>query len=174
MNTRLTLAIAAVFLAVTPATAADHGTGHKMNMPESMSGKITIKSPWARASIGKNGAAFVTLVNAGNTDDKLIGATANISRRVELHTHKMDGNIMRMRQVENVPLPAGSTVMLKPGGHHVMFMGLTRELVEGQSFPLTLIFEKAGQMEVSVKIGKMGASGPMGGMKGHGGHKMKH
>ena len=70
--------------------------------------------------------------------------------------------------------------MLKPGGHHVMLMGLTRKLTEGNSFPLTVIFEKAEKIQISVKIGKMGAGGPMGDMKqmnghgGHSGHGMKH
>jgi len=185
MNKSLMSAIAAVSLLGSSALADGHG--HKMPGSPSMEGEmhgkeIMVKSPWARASIGKNGAAFVTVVNGGKTDDKLVGVLSDIAKRTELHTHKMEGNIMRMRPVENIPVPAGGTVTLKPGGHHVMFMGLKQKLSEGGEFPLTLIFEKAGKMRVSVKIGKMGAMGAMGatgtkgGMPDHGsqgGYKMK-
>ena len=170
MIIRTALALALAFFAAT-ATSADH---HMTGMQSGAA--VTVTEAWARASIGKNGAAFLTVTNRGKTGDTLVGVTADVARRVELHTHKMDGNIMRMRQIQNVPIAAGATVMLKPGGHHVMLMGLTRKLAEGESFPLTLVFEKAGKMQVSVKIGKIGAAGPMGGMKpmgGHGGHKMK-
>jgi copper(I)-binding protein len=159
-------------IVATTATAADH---HHTGMPGGSA--VTVDKAWARASIGKNGAAYFTLTNTGKSDNKLVGVSSDVARRVELHTHKMDGNIMRMRALENIIVPAGESVTLKPGGHHVMLMGLTRKLKEGDSFPLTVIFAKAGQMRISVKVGKMGAAGPMGGMKpvgGHGGHKMKH
>lgn len=167
-------AAAAALLLSTPVFADGHG--HKGQSSGTMKDamqthKVMIEAPWARASIGKNGAAFVTISNMGKTDDKLIDVLSDIARRTELHTHKMDGNVMRMRPVESIPVPAGGTVTLKPGGHHVMFMGLERKLTEGEAFPLTLIFEKAGKMQVSVKIGKMGA---MGSMPKNGGHKMKH
>ena len=138
---------------------------------------ITVAKAWARASVGRNGAAYFTVLNKGKADVKLIGVTADVAVRVGLHTHKMDGDIMRMRPLENIVVPAGASVTLKSGGHHVMLMGLTRKLKEGDAFPLTVLFEKAGKMQVSVKVGKVGAAGPMGGMKrmdGHGGHKMKH
>jgi copper(I)-binding protein len=175
MKTHVAAALAAL-LFYTPVLADGHG--HKGHSSGAMHNQeIMIKAPWARASIGKNGAAFLTVVNMGKTDDKLVGASSDIAKRVELHTHKMDGNIMRMRQVENIPIPAGGTITLKPGGHHVMFMGLGRKLTEGEEFPLTLIFEKAGRMQVNVKIGKMGAMGAGGKMPDHGSHggqKMKH
>lgn len=174
MNKSVVTALAAAFFLGSPVLADGHshrmqGSGH---LKADIHGKtVMVKNPWARASIGKNGAAFVTVVNMGKSNDRLIGAISDIAKRTELHTHKMDGNIMRMRQVENIPIAAGATVTLKPGGHHVMFMGLKRKLEEGAEFPLTLIFEKAGKMRVSVKVGKMGA---MGSMPDHGSHKMKH
>ncbi len=131
--------------------------------------KVSVEQPWARASVGKNGATFLTMVNKGNSDDRLVAAKADVSNRVELHTHIMEGNIMRMRQVEAIPVPAGKTVMLKPGGLHVMMIGLNKKLEEGQSFPLTLVFEKAGEVTVTVPIMKLGAMGPGGaGSMGHG------
>ena len=79
---------------------------------------------------------------------------------------------MRMRPLENIVVPAGASVTLQPGGHHVMLMGLTAPLKEGDSFPLTVVFENAIKMQTSVKVGKIGAAGPM---DGHGHHKkMKH
>ena len=138
---------------------------------------VNVAKAWARASVGKNGAAYFTVLNKGKADIKLIGVTADVAVRVGLHTHKVDGDIMRMRPLENIVVPAGASVTLKPGGHHVMLMGLTRKLKEGDAFPLTVLFKKAGKMQISVKVGKIGAAGPMGGMKhmdGHGGHKMKH
>ena len=138
---------------------------------------VTVAKAWARASIGKNGAAYFTLTNTSETDVKLVGVTADVARRVELHTHRMDGDIMRMRPLEDIVVPAGASVTLKPGGHHVMLMGLTQKQKEGDAFPLTVIFENAGKTQISVKVGKMGAAAPMGGMLhmgGHGHHKMKH
>ncbi len=159
-------------LAATTAASADHQKTGMHTGPA-----VTVAKAWARASIGKNGAAYFTLVNTGKTSVKLVGVTADVARRAELHTHKMDGDIMRMRPLENIVVPAGASVTLKPGGHHVMLMGLTRKLKEGDSFPLTAVFEKAGKIQISVKIGKIGAAGPMGGMQpmdGHGDHKMTH
>jgi len=167
MKICFTLAAAAALLAAA-AALAQH-TDHKMNMTAPMAdtiqeAKIMVVSPWARASIGKNGAAYFTIVNSGRTDDKLIGVMADVAKRVELHTHKMDGNVMRMRPIETIPVPSRATVTLQPGGNHVMLMGLNRKLTEGKSFLLTLVFDKAGKVEVSVRIGKMGAAGPIGGM----------
>jgi hypothetical protein len=166
--------IAALVLTIV-ATAAASADNHKMGKHSGPA--ITVAKAWARASISKNGAAYFTLVNMGKTDVKLVGITANVASRVGLHTHRMDGDIMRMRSLENVVVPAGASITLKPGGHHVMLMGLTAPLKEGDSFPLTVVFEKARKMRVSVKVGKMGAAGPMEGMKpmdAHGAHRMKH
>lgn len=182
MNKLFTLALTAAFLTGAPSVVAEHHKSHKMNMTAPMTGatqgaEIVIRSPWARASVGRNGAAYFTLVNSGESDIKLVGVSAGVAKRVELHTHKMEGDIMRMRPLEHIIVPAGTTVTLKPGGHHVMLMGLTQKLKEGDSFPLTMFFENAGRRHVSVKIGKIGAAGPMDGMKqmdGNGHHRMKH
>lgn len=127
-------------------------------------GDITVSNAWARASAGmaRAGAAFLTITNNGSTEDRVISAQSPVSDRAELHTHIKDGDVMRMRQVEDIPVHAGQTVTLQPGGLHVMFMGLHDGFKEGESFPLTLTFEKAGPVETTVTIlgaGAMGMSG---------------
>jgi hypothetical protein len=137
-------------------------------------GDITVEGPWARASAGpaRAGAAFMTLNNAGAVDDKLIAASTDVSNKAELHTHIRDGEIMRMRPVDGIDVPAGGVANLQPGGLHVMLMGLKQPLKEGEAFPLTLTFEKAGEVTVEVMVMKAGAMG-QGAMHGHGTMPMK-
>ena len=188
MKTLFTAVVVTISLACVPAISADQAKGHKMNMKsdamhkmhKTHGAKVMIKSPWARASVSRNGAAYFTLSNMRKTDAKVVGIMSDVAKRAELHTHKMDGEIMRMRPLENIIVPAGASVTLKPGGHHVMLMGLTRKLKEGESFPLTVVFANGNKQQVSVKVGKIAAAGPMGGMNhtkhmdGHGHGKMKH
>lgn len=132
-------------------------------------GKISIEQQWARATApgANNGAAFMTLVNDGATD-KIVAAAADVSDVVELHTHIKDGEVMRMRQVEAIEVTGGSTTALKPGGLHIMLIGLHQPLTEGDSFPLTLTFESGGEVVIDVPVRAMGAMG-----KSHGhGHSM--
>ncbi|SCA57566.1 conserved exported hypothetical protein [Candidatus Terasakiella magnetica] len=133
----------------------------------SFAADISVEGVWARASAGmaRAGAAFMTIKNTGMAD-KLVSAKANISNTTELHTHLHENGVMKMRQVKNIAVDKGMT-MLKPGGDHVMFMGLNEALKEGETFPLTLVFEKAGEMNVTVNVKKVGAMG-----MSHG--KMKH
>lgn len=123
-------------------------------------GDITVTDAWARASAGpsKTGAAFVTLTNTGSSDDALLSAEASsVSKVTQLHTHIKDGDVMRMRQVEKIDVPAGQTVTLQPGGLHVMFLDLQGSLTEGQTFPMTLTFAKAGTVETTVTVKTAGA-----------------
>ncbi len=138
----------------------------------SFAGDIAVEGVWARASAGmaRAGAAFMTIKNSGETD-KLVAAKADVSKRVELHTHLHEDGVMKMRQVENIEAAKGMT-MLKPGGLHVMFMGLNAPFKAGTNFPLTLVFEKAGEIKVDVKVRKAGAMGA-GEMK-HDMKKMEH
>ena len=135
--------------------------------------KIMIKDPWARASISKNGASYLTIMNHGKHPEKLIGVMAPVAKRVELHTHKNDNGVMRMREIKNIPLPPHGSVSLKPGGHHIMMIGLNRRLKLGDEFPLTLIFEKRGNITVTVKVRHAGALGRTPNHD-HGKHKIKH
>lgn len=137
---------------------------------------MMVNGPWSRASAGMAGAgaAFMDIMNSSGNDDKLVAAKANISAKVELHTHKMDGDVMRMRKVDFIPLPAGQTTQLKPGGYHVMFLGLKNPLKEGGKFDLTLVFEKAGEKTVTVEVKAPGAMGAMQGKGMEHMDKMEH
>jgi copper(I)-binding protein len=117
-------------------------------------GDLLIQHPWARPSIGKapNGAVFMRIVNRGTTADRLISAETERANKTELHTHIHDQGVMRMRPVEGIDLPAGAAIELKPGGEHVMLLGVTKPLSPGLGFPLTLTFARAGKVEVTVAI----------------------
>jgi copper(I)-binding protein len=131
-----------------------------------LAGDIEIENPWARASAGMAGAgaAFMDIKNTGAAD-RVVGASAGVSKAVELHTHIRDGDVMKMRRVDAIDVPADGVAHLQPGGLHVMFIGLEAPLVEGESFPLTLTFENAGEVTVEVEVKGAGA---MGAMPGHG------
>ena len=140
-----------------------------------IAGDITVKEPWARASAGmaKAGAAFMMIANDTGKDDTLVAAKADVSKKIELHTHLMENGVMKMREVEGgIPVKNGSTQMLKPGSYHVMFMGLHAPLQEGSVFPVTLVFEHAGEKTIDVKV--MGPGHMPGGMKHMNHGDMKH
>ncbi len=130
-------------------------------------GALTVESPWARASAGaaKAGAAYFRIVNAGPEADRLLAASSPVAGRVEMHTHLMDDGVMRMRRIDGVSVPGNEAAVFEPGGHHVMLMGLAGPLKQGGTFPLTLTFEKAGEITVSVKVRPIAARGS--GMKHH-------
>jgi copper(I)-binding protein len=125
-------------------------------------GQVELKDAWARATPGKaeNGAAYLTIVSPAA--DRLVSVATPVAKKAELHTMTTEGGVMKMRPLAGVDVPAGQLVTLKPGGAHIMLMGLNQPLQAGQSFPLTLSFEKAGQREVTVKVEKPGAMGPGG------------
>ena len=129
-------------------------------------GGLTISNPWARASTNgsRPGVAYLTIANKGGADS-LTRAGSPVAGRVELHRIVHDGDRARMGRIGKIRLPKGKSVELKPGGLHIMLMGLKRRLKEGETFPLTLYFAEAGRVDVTVRI--MGA-GAMGDHKGHG------
>ncbi len=120
-------------------------------------GDITVADAWARASIVKNGAAYVTIMNRGAKADRLIAAATPVAGKAELHTHVMDGDIVRMRRVAAFEVAAESHTALKPGSMHIMLMGLKKPLKSGEMIPLTLTFETAGRIEVMAHVRKAGA-----------------
>ena len=125
-------------------------------------GALQIDHPWTRATAAtaKTGGGFLTIVNKGNTPDRLIAARSPASMKVEIHEMKMDGQVMRMRELEKgLEIPAGATVTLKPGGYHIMFMELKAPLAKDTKVPVTLVFEKAGSIDVDLKVEAMGAAG---------------
>lgn len=120
---------------------------------------ITVEEPFARETIGTSttGAAYLVIRNEGGAD-RLIGASTPAAATTELHTHEKDGEIMRMRKVDAIDVPARDAVTLEPGGKHIMMFELVEPLKDGGSFPMTLTFEKAGDISVDVTIVATGGS----------------
>ena len=116
-------------------------------------GSIDIDHPSTRPTVAGQpvGGGFMTLVNKGAAD-RLLSATTAVAASVQMHSMSMDGNVMKMRQVDAIELPSGQTVELKPGSWHLMLMGLKAPLKAGDTFPMTLRFEKAGEVVVKVKV----------------------
>jgi copper(I)-binding protein len=135
--------MAATFTIVAPALAHEY-----------MQGDIHIVKPWSRPlpAVSKNGAVYMTLMNKGGAPDRLVSVTTPAAKNAELHNHIMQDGLMKMRPVEAVEIVPGTPSVLKPGGLHVMLMGLTEPLVDGNSYPLTLNFERSGSIEVKVMI----------------------
>lgn len=115
-------------------------------------GDLVIENPWARESVTRTGAAYLTVRNDGSEDDRLIGVASEVAEEAELHTSVVEDGVMRMRPAEAVEVPAHGEAVLEPGGLHVMLVGLRAPLEEGGSFPLTLVFENAGEVEVTATI----------------------
>jgi copper(I)-binding protein len=117
--------------------------------------QVKAEGAWARPTAAgqQGGGGFVTLTSAAG--DRLVGGSTPAADRVELHAMTMKGDVMEMRQLPAIDLPAGRAVKLEPGGLHVMFLGLKQPLAAGSKLPVTLKFEKAGdvtvQFEVSVR-----------------------
>ena len=128
---------------------------------------ISVQDPFARASAGmaQAGAAFMTLKNASAVNDQLVAASTPVSATAELHNHIKEGDVVRMRQVPSIEVPAGGSVALQPGGLHVMLLGLKQPLREGETFPLTLTFAHAGAVTVEVPVKSAGEMAPMPGLK---------
>jgi copper(I)-binding protein len=112
-----------------------------------------VEAAWARPTVaGQSAGGAFLKITGGASADRLVAVSAPVAKATELHTMKMEGNVMRMHAVPGIDVPAGQAVELKPGGLHVMFMGLSEPLKAGATFPLTLRFEKAGEVKVDVKV----------------------
>lgn len=145
---RLFLAAAVSVLAL-PALAQDYKVG-----------SLEITTPWTRATppSARTGGGFMTITNKGTTADRLVSARSNASDKVEIHEVQMDGSVMRMRELANgLEIAPGATIMLKPGGYHIMFMELKAPIAKDTKVPVTLVFEKAGSVDVQLTAEAMGA-----------------
>ena len=147
-------ALRGLMLAVAFAAASFTASAHGFRL-----GAIEIAHPNARpTAAGQSvGAGYFKLVNKGAAD-RLVSATTPAASMVELHSMSMDGNVMKMRQIDAIDVPAGQTVELKSGGLHLMLMGLKAPLKDGDRVPLTLKFEKAGSIKVIVNVEKAEAT----------------
>lgn len=129
-----------------------------------MAADVMVREAWMYPPRGEHGTAavFLTITNTGERADRLVAATTPQASRAELHTHLRDGDVMKMRRVEAVSVPAGGEVVFKPGGMHVMLFGLTATPGAGETLPLSLVFERAGTLEIPVTVrarpGKAGSA----------------
>ena len=122
-------------------------------------GDLVIHHPWSRQSpmAADVAAGFMTITNNGKEDDRLVKATSEISSSAQIHDMKMSGDVMKMVELpDGLVIPAGGTVKLKPKSLHIMFMGLKRQVTEGEEFTGTLTFEKAGTVTVDYEVAAPG------------------
>ena len=132
-------------------------------------GTLKISAPWARATPkgAAVGGGYMVITNTGATPDRLVGGVTDIAKSFEVHEMSMDKGVMKMRELaQGLEIKPGEKIEFKPGGYHVMFMGLKQQLMQGQHFKATLQFEKAGKVEVDFAIEGLGAQSPASG----GGH----
>ena len=121
---------------------------------------VKIEDPWARATPpgARIGAGYMK-ITSGGAADRLIGASSPAAARVELHVTEKSGDVMRMRQVKAYDIPAKGGFELAPGGAHLMLVDLKAPLKEGAKVPLTLRFEKAGEVKVELQVRALRAAG---------------
>jgi periplasmic copper chaperone A len=114
--------------------------------------QVKVEGAWARPTAAgqQGGGGFLSITSAAG--DRLLGGSTPVAERFELHTMAMKGDVMEMRQVEAIELPAGQKVEFKPGGLHVMFIGLAKPLAPGSKVPVTLKFEKAGEVKTEFVV----------------------
>ena len=125
-------------------------------------GSVQIENAYTRATVPGQQVAggFMKIENKGGVD-LLVSASSPVAGEVQLHEMAMEGNVMKMRQVKDIPVPAGGAVELKPGGLHLMFMNIKAPLTAGETVPVKLKFAKAGEVEVKMPVNAMGNPGAM-------------
>jgi len=119
--------------------------------------QIKIENAWARATPpgAKIAAGYLTMRNVGSAPDRLVSASSPAAEKVEMHITIKDGDIFRMRQVKGYELAAGATLELKPAGAHLMLVNVREPLKEGAQVPLTLRFERAGELKTELHVGRL-------------------
>ena len=122
--------------------------------------QVQIEKPWTRATApgAKVGGGYMLIRNQGAAADKLVAASSPAAGKVELHVHINEGGVMKMREVPGYDVPAKGAFELKPGGAHLMFMNLKAPFKEGDRIPVTLKFEKAGEVKAEFQVGGLGGS----------------
>jgi len=120
---------------------------------------VSVSDAYTRATAPGQQVAggFMKIENKGNAPDQLLSASSPAAGEVQLHEMAMDGNVMKMRQVKDIAVPANGSVELKPGGFHLMFLNLKGPFVAGESVPVKLKFAKAGDVEVKFPVNAPGA-----------------
>lgn len=159
MKTLITKTARAIAMATALMLMAAPGMAHDVT-----TGDLTIRHAKARPNLpNRPTAAYMTIANAGTAGDRLISASTTAFGTVELHTVEKDGAIMKMKPVDAIEIPAGGAATLAPGGLHLMLFDGAENHKVGDTFPLELVFEKAGEVTITVKVEKIGH-------RGHGNH----
>ena len=116
--------------------------------------QVSVEDVWSRPvpAAGGNGVVFMRLVNGGNEADQLAGGESPVAGAVEIHKTTMEEGVMKMEHIPGLEIPAKGEVSLEPGGYHVMLIGVNRALQAGDTLPITLNFEKSGEMQLEVQV----------------------
>ena len=144
--------VLATLLLAAPVTARDYTAG-----------TVKVGEPWTRVTppSAKVAGGFLTLTNTGTASDRLMGGSSPIAGRIEVHEMTLDGGTMKMRELsQGLEIKPGQTVELKPGSFHIMFMDLKTPITDGASIKGTLVFEKAGPVEIEYTVEPLGSKGP--------------
>jgi copper(I)-binding protein len=147
-------AMAAILLFAAPASAHDQVV---------TAGTLQLTGAFTRATLPNApvGGGYVTITNTGAEADRLVAAASPVAGDVQIHEMKMEADVMKMAELpDGIEIPAGETVVLAPGGFHLMFMQLNEPLVEGTSIPVTLTFERAGTVEIELSVESIAARAP--------------
>jgi periplasmic copper chaperone A len=145
------------------------------NADEVKAGDLVITQAWSRATPGgaKIAGGYLTIENKGSAPDRLIGGSGAIAGKVEMHEMAMNNGVMTMRELDKgLTIDPGKTVKFAPGGYHLMLMDLKNPLKQGDKVPLTLEFEKAGKVNLSLDVQAVGAQAPGADRSGHDMKKM--
>ena len=170
------LAFASVIVAIVCATMLAYFLAAPALAEEVKAGDLVITQAWSRATPGgaKIAGAYLTIENRGSTPDRLVGGSGNVAAKVEVHEMAMKNGVMTMRSLDKgLAIEPGKTVKLAPGGYHLMLFDLKSPLKQGDKVPLTLEFEKAGNVNLSFEVQGVGAQGPAGADNSDGQMRMK-
>lgn len=152
--TALTAALFALTIGAAAPSYAEQPVTASSSAAEQLLSSIQVTQAWSRElpPTAPVGAAFLQIENHSENADRLISANSSIAEVTELHAHIHEGDVMRMVKVDNIDVPAHGNLTLEPGGYHIMLIDLKKPLVAGEQLPLTLQFEQAGQMDITVDI----------------------
>jgi periplasmic copper chaperone A len=158
-------AAALVAFSIAAFAQTHHSDRHRQPSGQTRSykaGTLTIEAPWSRATPAgaKVAGGYLRITNAGPVPDRLVGGTAAVAAKFEIHEMTMHGDVMKMRPLDNgIEISPGQTVEFRPGGFHLMFVDLRRPLKEGEVVAGTLVFERAGTVEIEYAVRALGARG---------------
>ena len=148
MRIHVLAGLAVAYLVTASAAATDYRAG-----------TLTISDPWSRATPkgAQTAIGYMAIRNDGHSPERLVGGSIEIANHFQLHAMKMDGDVAKMSELHDIEIKPGQTVEFKPGGSHVMFVGLKQPLAKGERIKGTLVFEHAGTVPVEYSVEGIGA-----------------